>query len=122
MAIGPNVIVWLPLFTVSVNDCVAGGGDPVAVMVNGKVPATLGVPESTPAADSVTAGVPAGNGPGLANVGEFVAVTVYVPATPTVKVVLATLVNAGGPSAGVMFTVAEAGPEPITFVATTEHA
>ena len=116
-AIAPNVMVWLPLLTVSVNAWVAGGGVPEAVIVMGNTPAVVGVPESTPAADNVRgAGTPVAE-----NVGEFVAVTVYVPATPTVKVVEATLVNAGGPGAGVTVTVAEAGLEPTAFLAVTEQ-
>lgn len=102
---------------VSVNACVAAGGVPVAVIVIGNTPAVDGVPASTPADVNV---IPAGRAVDV-KVGEFVAVTVYVPATPTVKVVAATLVNAGGPGAGVTLTVADAGPVPAALRATTEH-
>jgi len=90
----------------------------VAVIVTGNTPAVDGVPASTPAEVNVT---PAGNAVEV-NVGALVAVTVNDPATPTVKVVAAALVNTGGPGDGVTATVADAGPVPTAFLATTEHA
>jgi len=87
-------------FTVSVKLCVAFGSVPfAAVTVIGKVPLTVGVPLSTPAVLNVT---PAGSAPVSLNVGAGVpvAVTVNVPAVPTVKVVLVELVIAGATVGG----------------------
>ena len=91
-----NVIVWLPPTTVNVKLCVAGGLTPfVAVIVNVEAPVAVGVPESTPAAESET---PAGGVPVvMVNVGagEPEAVTLNVPNEPAVKVVDAALVIFG---------------------------
>jgi len=91
-----SVTVAAPLFTVRVKDWVAVPAVLVAVNVIRNVPAVEGVPLSTPvAAANVT---PAGNAPLSVSVGVGVpvAVTVNDPETPTVKVVLLALVNAGG--------------------------
>lgn len=110
------------MLTVSVNGWFAAGAVPVAVMVNGKVPAAVGVPASTPPEVSVT---PPGSALAVVKVGggEPVAVTLNVPATPKVNVVAFALVNAGGTGTGDGTTVtgAEAGPVPTAFLATTEH-
>ena len=122
LAITPNVIVWFALLTVSVNAWFAAGAVPVAVIVNGNTPAVVGVPANTPALVKVT---PPGNALVVVKVGggEPVAVTLNVPAAPTVKAVAAALVNAGGTGTGDGTTVtgAEAGPVPIAFRATTVH-
>ena len=108
--------------TVSVNAWFAAGAVPVAVIVNGNTPAVVGVPANTPALVKVT---PPGNALVVVKVGggEPVAVTLNVPAAPTVKAVAAALVNAGGTGTGdgTTVTAAEAGPEPTAFLATTEH-
>lgn len=72
-------------------------GDPiplVAVIVNGKIPPTVGVPDSTPLEERVT---PVGNVPVSLNVGggEPVADTVKVPAVPSINVVADTVVMVG---------------------------
>ena len=122
VAIGPNVTVWLALLTVNVNACVAAGAVPVAVMLNANTPAAVGVPANTPALVKVT---PAGSALAVVKVGggEPVAVTLKVPAAPTVKTVAAALVNAGGTGTGegTTVTAAEAGPVPTAFLATTVH-
>src|ERR1019366_1666671 len=83
-------------FTVSVKLCVAFVPTPFcAVIVIAYVPPIVGVPLSTPvAAVNVT---PEGRAPDSFRVGagDPVAVTVNVPAVPTVKVVLLALVMAG---------------------------
>ena len=110
------------MLTVSVNAWFAAGAVPVAVIVNGNTPAVVGVPANTPALVKVT---PPGNALVVVKVGggEPVAVTLNVPAAPTVKAVAAALVNAGGTGTGDGTTVtgAEAGPVPIAFRATTVH-
>ena len=51
----PKVMVWLAGCTVNVNDWVASGAMPlVAVIVRGNMPVAAGVPDSTPADESVT--------------------------------------------------------------------
>ena len=87
----PSVkVVWLAevmvgatrVDTVRVKLWVALGVTPLAaVMVMGKLPLAVGVPESTPAVDRVT---PVGRGPISVKVGagEPVAVTVKLPAVP----------------------------------------
>jgi hypothetical protein len=85
--------VW---FTVSVKFCVALGATPLlAVMTSGNVPGTVGVPESTPVV--LLKVTPAGNAPATENVGagKPVAVTVNVPAVPTLNMVALALVIAG---------------------------
>jgi hypothetical protein len=80
---------------VRMNIWVAAGATPLpAVMVIGKVPLCVGVPESSPPDVNVT---PAGRAPVSLKVGagEPVAVTVKVPAVPSVKVVLFTEVIRG---------------------------
>ena len=98
-ALGPglaNVIVWLPPTTVNVKLCVAAGTTPfVAVIVNVEAPVAVGVPERTPAVESVT---PAGGVPAVivyVGAGEPEAVTLNVPSDPAVKVVEAALVKLG---------------------------
>ncbi len=77
--------------------CVASGGTPlVAVNTSGNAPVWVAVPPSTRVAGvNVT---PVGSAPvcETVGVGKPVVVTVNVPGVPTVKVVLAALVIAGG--------------------------
>ena len=108
--------------TVSVKFCVASGVMPlVAVMTKGKVPLTVGVPDRTPAVLSVT---PVGNEPEVTeNVGTGVpvAVTVNVPAVPSVKVVVLAEVIAGAPvTVKVKFCVAS-GVTPLVAVMVTAN-
>jgi hypothetical protein len=83
-------------FTVRVKDCVALGVVPLAaVNVIGKLPLAVGVPLSVPVeAVNVT---PPGSVPASVSVGagDPVAVTLNVPAVPTVKAVLFALVIDG---------------------------
>src|SRR5580704_10474072 len=95
VALLPEVMVGAA-FTVRVKLWVAFGETPlVAVMVIGKLPLWVGVPESTPAAVNVT---PVGRGPVSLKVGAGlpVAVTVKLPAVPWVKVALLPEVMVGG--------------------------
>src|ERR1700687_3986826 len=89
-----------PTFTtVSVNAWVALGARPLfAVIVSGKVPVTVAVPESVAVPFPLsTNATPAGSVPVLliAATGVPVVVTVNVPKTPLVKVALLALVIAG---------------------------
>ncbi len=101
--------------TVSVKLCVAFGSVPfAAVTVIGNVPLTVGVPLSTPvAAFNVT---PPGSAPVSLNVGAGVpvAVTVNVPAVPTVKVVLVELVIDGATAGGGGISVSVAWYMPVS--------
>jgi hypothetical protein len=127
LALLPAVTVWFagfiviagPWFTVSVKLCVASAPAPLcAVNVMGYVPPlpAAGVPLSVPvAAVNVT---PLGSAPVSLNVGAGspTAVTVNVPAVPTVKVVLLALVIAGAWSTvSVKFCTASA-PIPLCAV------
>ena len=129
LVIGANVIVWLALATVNVNDWfTVGVGAPteVAAILNVYTPAVVGVPESTPlvpAASVIGPPVPAGMVAANVGVGVPVAVTVNVPAAPTVNVVAAALVNAGvtGVGDGVKELLTPAPPVPPGPVAVTEQ-
>jgi hypothetical protein len=79
-------------------DCVALPTLLVAMNVIGKLPAAVGVPLSTPAPVAAANVTPAGNAPVSVTVGVGIPVVVAVKelATPTVKLVLLPLVNAGG--------------------------
>ena len=84
----------------------------------------VGVPDRTPPDVNVIGPpVPAGTVPENVGGGVPVAVTVKVPGVPTVKVVVAALVNAGGTGVanGVNELLTPAGPGPPVLEATTEH-
>ena len=112
-------------FTVRVKDCVALGVVPLAaVIVMGKLPLAVGVPLSVPVeAVNVT---PPGSAPDAVSVGagDPVAVTLNVPAVPTVKAVLFALVIDGAvpvAAAGVMTWLLEKlglWPPPATYSTT----
>ena len=98
-AMAAAVVISAGAFTVSVKDWVAAVPKPlVAVNVRLKTPPRLpdGVPLSTPSGVNVT---PPGRVPPVrlkVGTGKPLAFKVKLPALPTVKVVLATLVNAAG--------------------------
>ena len=91
----------------------------VAVIVNGKVPACVGVPEIVPVpvpAPPDTKFTPIGNVPvcEIVGVGPPVDVILNVPSVPTVNVVLLALLTSGG----AIFTgVNDVGPDAALLIA-----